>query len=186
MPAEGRSARDYTEIWAHRNKQWSVNDLSLVNIPGGGGLDFQSSGFGAGAAAVGILVFLPPFWLVGLPLYCLVPVAVIFFTIGYWLATSGSDGREGPRQKLANFATGKFKQPGEIIGGRADRHPHILHWRVIVWRPDWAVVHTAEPMRRYVTYDPKVVESDEFRIEPASLPGFEDFFADLANRIDTP
>lgn len=185
MPAEGRSARDYTEIWAHRNKQWSFNDLSLANFPGGG-LDFQSSGFGGAAAAVGLVIFLPLFWLVGLPKWCLIPVVVIMFFAGYWLASSGSDGREGPRQKLANYATGKFKQPGEIIGGRADRHPHTLHWRVIVWRPDWAVVHTAEPMRRYATYDPKVVESNEFRSRSANLTGFEDFFAELANRVDVP
>lgn len=185
MPAEGRYARDYTEIWAHRNKQWSINDISLANIPGGG-LDFQSSGFGGAAAVTGAVLFLPVFWMVGVPYYCLILVAVIFFAVGYWLAASGSGGREGPRQKLANFATGAFKQPGEVIAGRADRHPDILHWRVIVWRPDWAVVYTAEPMRRYATYNPKVVESKEFQIAPARLAGFEDFFAEQATLVDHP
>jgi hypothetical protein len=183
MPPSGRVARDFTDIMGHRNKQWTANDLSLVSVPGGG-IDWVGGAVGIASAGASLLIATPALLIVGFSLYWLVVVFAVFLIAGYAVGQWDSGGREGPKEKLATAATALLRQPIDIVGGKADQHPYYLHWRVIMWRPDWATVYVNEPMRRFAIYDPTVVAGDEFPSSVKQSMGFSGYFQNLIRQAD--
>jgi hypothetical protein len=183
MPPSGRVARDFTDIMSHRNKQWTANDLSLVSIPGGG-IDWVGGLVGIVASVASIVLAAPILLLFGFSLYWLLVVFSLFLIAGYAVGQWDSGGREGPKEKLATAATALLRQPTDIVGGKADAHPYYLHWRVIMWRPDWATVYVDEPMRRFAIYAPIVVAGDEFPSNARQSVGFGNYFKEIIRQAD--